>query len=301
MTIESSSLRMQKVKEELVKGLLLFFTLISVATTVGIILVLSLETYHFFQHIPLSEFFGSLEWAPLLDPRHFGIWPLICGTVLVAAIAAIFAIPLGVGTAIYLGEYASMRTRAVIKPLVELLAGIPTVVYGYFGVTVVTPFLTRLFPDTEVFNAASAGIVVAIMILPMIASLCDDALRAVPDTMRDAGYALGATKLEVSVQVILPAAISGILASFILAISRAFGETMAVSLAAGSTPKLTLNPLESIQTMTAYIVQVSLGDTPHGTIEYQSIFVVGMMLFVITCIMNLLADWIIRRYRAKYE
>jgi len=211
------------------------------------------------------------------------------------------AIPLGVATAIYLSEYASNKVRELIKPVLEVLAGIPTVVYGYFALTFVTPLLQKVYEETQVFNAASAAVVVGIMILPMVASLCDDAMRAVPSGLRYAAYALGGTKFEVSLRVVLPAALSGVIASFVLALSRAIGETMAVALAAGSTPKLTVNPFESIQTMTGYIVQISLGDTPSGTIEYQTLFVVGMSLFLITLAMNLIAQAVLGRFGEKYE
>jgi phosphate transport system permease protein len=215
--------------------------------------------------------------------------------------AGLIGIPGGLGIGMYLNEFAPASLRAVIKPLLEILAGIPTVVYGYFAVTVITPALQRVLPDTEVFNAASAAIVVGIMVLPMVASLCDDALRAVPRAVKEAGYALGATKCEVAIQVTLPAALSGIIASFILALSRAFGETMAVTLAAGSTPRLTLNPLQSVQTLTSYIVQVSTGDTPQGSIEYKSIFAVGMLVLVVTLLFNMLAYVLVKRFRSVYE
>jgi phosphate transport system permease protein len=237
----------------------------------------------------------------LFQPSSFGVLPLVCGTLLIVVGAAVVAIPLGIGTGLFLSEYASDRLRGVLKPVLEILAGIPTVVYGYFALTFVTPQLARVFPSTQVFNAASGAIVVGVMILPMIASLCDDALRAVPQPLRHAGYALGATRFEVATRVVLPGALSGVLASFVLALSRAIGETMAVTLAAGATPKLTLNPLESIQTMTAYIVQVSLGDTPAGSIAYLTIYAVGMLLFVITLGLNLLGNRILRRFHEVYE
>jgi phosphate transport system permease protein len=229
------------------------------------------------------------------------VLPLVCGTLLITAGAALVAIPLGLGTGIYLSEYASNGLRGILKPILEILAGIPTVVYGYFALTFVTPQLAKVFPSIQVFNAASAAIVVGVMILPMIASLCDDALRAVPQSLRNAGYALGATRFEVATRVVLPGAFSGVLASFILALSRAIGETMAVTLAAGATPRLTLNPLESVQTMTAYIVQVSLGDTPAGSMAYLTVYAVGMLLFVITLGMNLLGHRVLRRFQEVYE
>jgi phosphate transport system permease protein len=229
------------------------------------------------------------------------VLPLVAGTMLIVVGAALVALPLGLGSAIYMSEYASQKTRNWLKPILEILAGIPTVVYGYFALTFITPILKSIIPQTQIFNAANGSIVVGIMVLPMVASLCDDALRAVPSSLREGGFALGATRMEVSTRVVLPGALSGVLASFILAASRAIGETMAVTLAAGATPKLTLNPLESIQTMTAYIVQVSLGDTPQGTIEYQTIFAVGALLFVITLGMNLLGQRILHRFQETYE
>jgi phosphate transport system permease protein len=280
---------------------LLLCALLSVATTAGIILVLAKEAAGFFTEVPLGDFLFGTRWTPLLEPRSFGVLPLVAGTVLVVVGAGLIAIPVGLTTAVYLSEYASRRMRSALKPVLEVLAGIPTVVYGYFALTWVTPLLQRMIPSTQVFNAASASVVVGIMVLPMVASLCDDSLRAVPRSLRDAAYALGATPHEVSTRVVVPAGLSGVLASFVLAMSRAIGETMAVTLAAGATPKLTLNPLESIQTMTAYIVQVSLGDAPAGTVEYRTLFAVGALLFVITLGMNLLSDRIMRRYREAYE
>ncbi|MBI3462584.1 MAG: phosphate ABC transporter permease subunit PstC [Planctomycetes bacterium] len=290
-------------KEQVIRGVFFLCAVFSVATTAGIIWVLVSETLAFLREIPLLDFLTGTRWAPLLEPRSFGVLPLLCGTGLVAVGAGLVAIPLGLGSALFLSEYASGRARTVLKPILEVLAGVPSVVYGYFALEFVTPVLMQIFPPpaTQVFNAASASIVVGIMILPVIASLSDDALRAVPQHLRHAGYALGATKFEVSTQVVLPAALSGVFASFVLALSRAIGETMAVALAAGNTPKLTLNPLQSIETMTAYIVRVSLGDTPAGTIEYQTIFAVGMSLFVITLGMNLVAHRVLRRFREVYE
>ena len=281
--------------------LLAFTALISIFTTVGIIFILGEESFQFFRHVPLKDFLFNTEWAPLFEPRSFGIWPLINGTLIIAVGSIIFALPIGLGIAIYTAEYATGWWQKVLKPVLEVLAGIPSVVYGFFALTQVTPFLQKIFPDIEVFNALSASIVIAIMILPTIASICDDALRAIPKTVRDGAYALGTRKSEVTLHIVVPAALSGILASFILALSRAIGETMAVTLAAGATPQLTLNPLVSVQAMTAYIAQVSLGDVPHGTIEYQSIFAVGLVLFIMTLGMNLLSQYIVRRFARKYE
>jgi phosphate transport system permease protein len=287
--------------EEAIRAVLFVCAFISVGTTAAIIWILVREAWVFFGDVSPWAFFFGTRWTPLLEPRSFGVLPLVCGTALVVVGAALVSLPLGLASGIFLSEYASDRTRDILKPLLEILAGIPTVVYGYFALTFVTPILQRVLPETQVFNAASAAIVVGIMILPMVASLCDDAFRAVPRSLRDAGYALGATDYEVSTQVVLPGALSGVLASFVLALSRAIGETMAVTLAAGATPKLTANPLESIQTMTAYIVQVSLGDTPAGSIGYQTIFAVGILLFAITLGMNWLANRVLRRFWEVYE
>ena len=280
---------------------LLLCALVSVLTTVGIVAVLVRETAAFTQDVsPLKFLFGT-RWAPLLEPRSFGVLPLVAGTALIVIGAALVALPPGLATAIYLSEYASPRFRTWVKPGLEILAGIPTVVYGYFALTTVTPFLAKIFPQVQIFNAASGAIVVGIMILPMVASLCEDALSAVPDSLRRAGFALGATRGEVATQIVVPAALSGVSASFVLSLSRALGETMAVTLAAGATPKMTLNPLESIQTMTAYIVQVSLGDTPAGTVEYRTIFAVGSLLFLMTLGMNMIAHRVLRAHRRAAE
>ncbi|HUO99942.1 MAG TPA: phosphate ABC transporter permease subunit PstC [Gemmatimonadota bacterium] len=272
----------------------------SVLTTAGIVAVLFWESLAFFRRVPIGEFLTGTQWTPLFEPQHFGVLPLVVGSFLVAVIASVIAIPLGLGSAIYLSEYARTRTRAILKPILEILAGIPTVVYGYFALTFVTPLIRPFVPGLGVFNALSAGIVVGIMVLPLIASLSEDAMAAVPRELRHGAYALGATKFEVAARVVTPAALSGIMASFILALSRAIGETMAVVLAAGMTPSLTFDPRESIQTLTAYIVQVSLGDTPFGSIEYQSIFAVGLVLFVVTLAMNIFGRWFLKRYRQVY-
>ncbi len=274
---------------------------ISVLTTVSIVVVLLVESVRFFFDVSVVDFLTDTKWTPLLKPQHFGILPLMCGTLLVAFGSSLIAIPVGLGTAIFLSEYASSRCRDVVKPVVEVLAGIPSVVYGYFAVVSISPLVRSVFPSAGPFNAASACVVVGIMTLPMIISLSEDALRAVPRSLREGSYALGATKFNTTVQVVVPAAMSGIVASFLLAISRAIGETMAVTLAAGATPKATLNPLESVQTMTAYIVQISQGDTPAGTVEYRTIFAVGLALFLSTMLINLLAQWILSNMREKYE
>jgi len=287
-------------KELAIKYILGACALVSILTTLGIATVLVVESIPFFQSVPLTEFFGETRWTPQFANKYFGIWALLSGTVLVTVISAIVALPIGVASAVFISEYAADWVRTVLKPGLELLAGVPTVVYGYFALTFVTPILQTFIPGLGVYNALSAGIVVGIMIIPMVASLSEDALQAVPDSLGEAAYALGATKYEAVVRVNVPAAFSGIMASFILAVSRAIGETMIVTLAAGASPKMTLNPAESIQTMTAFIVQVSKGDTPQGTIVYQSIFAVGLVLFLITLAMNILANRITRRYQERY-
>jgi phosphate transport system permease protein len=287
--------------EEGIKGFLFLCALLSVVVTIAIIIVLAREAATFFREVPVWEYLFGTRWTPLLEPRSFGVLPLLGGTFMIVIGSALIGIPVGLASAVYMSEYASARARRIVKPVLEILAGIPTVVYGYFALTFVTPLIRTVFPQTNIFNAASAAVVVGIMVLPMVASLCDDALRAVPDSLRQGAFALGATPYEVSTRVVIPAALSGIVASFVLALSRAIGETMAVTIAAGATAKLTFNPLESIQTMTAYIVQVSLGDTPAGTIEYQTIFAVGSLLFVVTLAANLLAIRILRRFREVYE
>jgi len=287
-------------KEQAIKYALGACALISVLTTLGIAAVLVVESIPFFQSVPLTEFFGDTRWTPQFAEKHFGIWALLSGTLLITVISAVVALPVGLASAIFISEYAADWVRKILKPGLELLAGVPTVVYGYFALTFVTPLLQTFVPGLGVYNALSGGIVVGIMIIPMVASLSEDALQAVPDSLARAAYALGATKYEAVVRVNVPAAFGGIMASFILAISRAIGETMIVTLAAGASPKTTLDPTEAIQTMTAFIVQVSKGDTPQGTIHYQSIFAVGFVLFLITLAMNIFANRITRRYQEKY-
>ncbi|MCI0651821.1 MAG: phosphate ABC transporter permease subunit PstC [Planctomycetes bacterium] len=301
LAIDLDAKRGVRLREGAVVASLFTCALISILTSAGIVIVLFWEAAGFFKSVSLWEFLFGTRWTPLLEPRSYGVLPLVCGTLLVVAGACVIAIPTGLACAIYMSQYASDRTRRIVKPVLEVLAGIPTVVYGYFALTYVTPLLQQVYPDTLVYNAASAGIVVGIMILPMIASFCDDALRAVPESLRLGALALGATRFEVTVQVLIPAALSGIIASFVLAISRCIGETMAVAVAAGGTPNLTLNPAESIQTMTGYIVQVSMGDTPHGTLGYYTIFAVGALLFLMTLGTNLIADRVLHRFRETYE
>jgi phosphate transport system permease protein len=262
--------------------------------------MLFLGAVSFFQEVSIIEFFTGTQWTPLFKPQHFGILPLLCGTLLVTIIALSVAVPLGLGSAILLSEYAPERARKVIKPVLEIMVGVPTVVYGYFALTFVTPILQKIFPETSIFNALSAGLVMGIMITPMVSSLSEDAMLAVPRSLREAAYGLGARKHEVALRVVLPSAFSGIVASIILAMSRAIGETMIVSIAAGSTPKLTINPLEGIQTMTAYITQISLGETPFGSLEYRTIFSVGLTLFLIVFAVNLVGYWMAKRYWREY-
>jgi phosphate transport system permease protein len=288
--------------ERVIRALLFACALISVVTTAGIIWVLFSESASFFAQVSPVEFLFGTRWAPQLKPQSFGVLPLICGTFLVAGGALVVAVPIGLASALFLSEYAPKSLRGTLKPILEVLAGIPTVVYGFFALTFVTPYILQpIIPSTEVFNAASAAIVVGVMIIPTIASLCDDAFRAVPKTLREAAYALSATRLEVSLRIVLPAGLSGVVAAILLALARAIGETMAVALAAGMTPNLTINPLESVQTMTGYIVQVSLGDTPAGGIEYLTIFAVGATLFLITFSINIIAQRVLARFRNAYE
>lgn len=299
--LAGASTRKYRTQEELIRFALFLCAFLSILTTLSIIAILAWEAYSFFREVGVFDFLSGTRWTPLLEPRSFGVLPLVAGTLQIVVGASLIAIPVGLASAIYLAEFASAEVRRVLKPVLEILAGIPTVVYGYFALTFVTPLIAAVFPSTQIFNAASASIVVGIMVLPMTASLCDDALRAVPESLRQGAFALGATQFEVTLRVVLPAALSGVMASFVLAASRAIGETMAVTLAAGATPKMTLDPLQSIQTMTAYIVQVSLGDTPVGTVEYQTIFAVAALLFTITLGMNIIAHRVLARFREVYE
>lgn len=291
----------RKTEEFIVVNLLRLSGVISIVTTIGIISILGVNSIPFFSEVGFKEFFTGLKWTPLFIPQNFGILPLVNGTFLVAFIAATTALVFGLGSAFYLSEYASRNLRKIIKPFLEILAGIPTVVYGYFALTFVTPIIQFFFPETIIFNALSAGIVMGIMIIPMVSTLSEDAMSAVPLSLREAAYALGAKKYQVALRVVFPSAISGIVASFILAISRAIGETMIVSLAAGGKPALTLNPLDAIQTMTAFIVTVSQGETQQGSIEYNSIFAVGLLLFFLTFMMNIIGRLIVTKYAQQYE
>ena len=296
----SAALRKRKLIEGVIHALLLLCGLVSVGTTIGIVVILATETVNFFREVAVLDFLTGTQWTPLFVPSNFGVLPLVAGTLLVTIGACIIALPIGLVTAIFLSEYAPDRLRRIIKPFLEVLAGIPTVVYGYFALSFVTPLIRFIHPGTDIFNAASAALVMGVMIIPMVSSLSEDAMIAVPRSLREAAYALGATRFDTAVRVVVPAALSGIVASFILAISRAIGETMIVTLAAGATPNITGNPFESIQTMTAYIVQVSLGDTPQGSIEYSTIFAVATALFVMTFSMTLIAHYVVRRFRAVY-
>ena len=287
--------------ERLIEILLFLCAVLSVGTTLGIIAVLAIETAAFFSEVPVLDFLTGTEWTPLFTTQRFGVLPLVLGTLLVSTIAMAVAVPTGLLSAIYLSEYAPDRVRRVVKPVLEILAGVPTVVYGFFALTFVTPLLQQWLPGLSGFNALSPGIVMGLMILPLVSSLAEDAMRAVPTGLREAAYALGATKMQTAVQVVVPAAFSGITAAFILAASRAIGETMIVAIAAGQQPRLTANPFVPIETMTAYIVQVSLGDTPQGTLEYRTIFAVGMLLFLMTLALNLVSSWLRARFREEYS
>jgi phosphate transport system permease protein len=272
----------------------------SILVTGGIIFVLVFETGAFLQEVPIAEFLFGTEWTPLFSDKHFGVLPLVAGTLLASAIAMAVALPAGLLTAVYLSEYAPAGFRRVVRPVLEVLAGVPTVVYGYFALQFVTPLLQGFIPNLSGFNALSAGIVMGIMILPLVSSLSEDAIRSVPNGLREGAYALGSTKMDTAFRVVVPAAFSGISAAALLAVSRAIGETMIVAIAAGQQPRLTADPRVPVETMTAYIVQVSLGDTPAGTLEYRTIFAVGMLLFVITFALNLMSNWLRDRFRQEY-
>ena len=292
--------RQRHVLEFGIERLLFASAAASVLVTAGIVGVLVFETAAFLREVPILEFLTGTEWTPLFSEKHFGVLPLVMGTVLVSLIAMVVALPAGVLSAIYLSEYAPPGLRRIVKPLLEILAGVPTVVYGYFALLFVTPLLQQFIPNLSGFNALGPGIVMGIMILPLVSSLSEDALHAVPNGLREGAFALGATRMQATLRVVVPAAFSGISASFILAVSRAIGETMIVAVAAGQQPRLTANPLVPIETMTAYIVQVSLGDTPAGTLEYRTIFAVGMLLFVMTFVLNLASSRLRRRFREEY-
>ena len=286
--------------EWIIERLLFLCAALSVLTTAGIIVVLAVETVAFLGEVSIVEFLTGTEWTPLFANQHFGVLPLVVGTMLVSAIAMVVALPMGLLAAVYLSEYSPSGVRRVVKPVLEILAGVPTVVYGYFALTFVSPLLQQFLPSLSGFNALSPGLVMGLMILPLVSSLSEDAMRAVPRGLREGSYALGATRMQTALRVVVPAAFSGITAAFILAVSRAVGETMIVAIAAGQQPRLTGNPFVPIETMTAYIVQVSLGDTPQGTIEYRTIFAVGMLLFLMTFGLNLISTWLRERFREEY-
>ena len=292
--------RGEMLKERGIFSFCLFCAAISVITTAGIIIILSTQSVGFFSKVSLWDYLTGTQWTPNFANPKFGVLPLICGTLLITVGSAIIAVPLGLMAAVFLSEYAHPKARAVLKPLLEILAGIPTVVYGYFALETITPILRKISPSTGVFNAASGAIVVGIMVLPLVSSLCEDALSAVPKSLREGAYGLGATKLEVITKIVVPAALSGIMAAVILAISRAIGETMAVTLAAGQSPKMTLDPRQSVETMTSFIVQISKGDTPNGSLAFQTVFAVGSTLFVMTFLLNILANRLVKRFRQVY-
>ena len=277
------------------------FAAISIVTTLGIVLTLIFEAIAFLQEVPLSQFLTDTKWTPLFASKQFGIFVLVSATIMISVISVLVALPLGLLSAICMSEYATPKVRRILKPILEILAGVPTVVYGYFALLTVTPFLQTFLPGLQGFNALSAGLVLGVMITPMVASLSEDALYSVPRSLKDGAYALGATKRETVTSVILPAALSGIVSSLILAVSRAIGETMIVTLAAGANPTLGFNPFVPVMTMTAYIVQVTAGDAPHGTIAYKTIFAVGMTLFLLTLALNVFSFWFVRRFREKYD
>ena len=292
---------MKKIKEKIIEFILRATALITILTTVGIIWVLLSESLEFFKEVSIIAFVTDTQWTPLFANKHFGILPLISGTLLTTIIAISVSLPVGLTIAIYLSEYAPKKLKKIIKPLLEILAAVPTVVYGFFALMVVTPFLQKLIPEMAGFNSLSAGIVMGIMIIPFISSLSEDALSAVPKSLREASYGMGATRLQTSFKVMVPAASSGIIVSVILAFSRAIGETMIVAIAAGQQPRLTLNPLVPVETITAYIVQVSLGDVQHDSLEYRTIFAAGITLFVFTFILNNISFYIRNKFREEYE
>ena len=290
-----------RIREKAIEGLLLGSATVSILTTIGILYVLISESAVFFAKVSVIDFLTDTQWTPLFADKHFGILPLISGTLLTSFFAILVALPIGLSIAVYLNEYAPKSFRKIVKPVLEILAAIPTVVYGFFALMVITPFLQQIFPQMAGFNALSPGIVMGIMIIPMISSLSEDALYAVPTSLREASYGIGATRFQTTFKVLVPAASSGIIVSVILAISRAVGETMIVAIAAGQQPRLTLNPFVPVETITTYIVQVSLGDVVQGSLEYQTIFAAGMALFLLTFILNNVSFYIKKKFQEKYE
>ncbi len=291
---------MRNVSERLIEMLLFAAAAVSVFTTVGIVYVLVTESIHFFQNVSIVDFLTDTQWTPLFDDAHFGIMVLVSGTLVSSFVALAVAIPMGTIIAIYLSEFANGKVREIAKPILELLGGIPTIVFGYFALLMVTPLLQKIFPELPGFSLLSAGLVMGIMIVPYIASLSEDAMRSVPMSLREGSYAMGSTKLHTAIHVVVPAAFSGLAASYILAISRAVGETMILAVAAGMQPNLTWNPMEPAATITSYIVQVALGDLPHGSIGYQTIFAAGLTLIMITLCFNILGQWLRRKFRENY-
>ncbi len=293
-------LRRKRTKESIITMVLFLAAFSSVLVTAGIVGTLLVESLTFFQHIRLVDFFTDTQWTPLFSDPHYGILPLVSGTLVTTCVALAVSIPMGTAIAIFLSEYASKKWRETLKPILELLSAVPTVVYGYFALLFVSPLMQKIFPEMGMFNMLSAGIVMGIMIVPYVGSLSEDAMRAVPISLREGSYAMGSTRLQTALRVVFPSALSGISAAYVLALSRAVGETMIVAVAAGMQPNLTWNPTEPASTLTAYIVQVSLGDVPHGSIGYQTIFAAGLTLFVMTFSFNLVSFWLRRRYRQAY-
>ena len=288
------------VKEKIIELVLFLAALVSVFTTLGIVYILVSESVVFFSHVPILDFLTDTQWTPLFDDAHFGIVVLLSGTLVSSGVALLVAIPLGTIIAIYLSEFAGPRTRETVKPMLELLSGVPTIVYGYFALLFVTPLLQRMFPELPGFNLLSAGLVMGIMIIPTVSSIAEDAMRAVPMNLREGSYAMGATRFQTAVKVVVPAAFSGIMAAYILGISRAVGETMILAVAAGMQPNLTWNPMEPAATITAFIVQVALGDLPHGSVGYQTIFAAGLTLMLMTLVFNIIGYWLRNKYRERY-
>ncbi len=299
--LQKQSSFLRNTREKLIQIALLLAATVSILTTIGIVFSLLFETIAFFSEVSIIEFLTETEWTPLFSVKKYGIWPLLSATLLTSAIALLVAVPLGLVAAIFLSEFASDNVRRTIKPLLEILAGIPTVVYGYFALTTVTPFLKNFIPTLSIFNSISAGIVMGVMLIPYVASLSEDSLSAVPNSLREAAYGLGSTRFEVATRVVAPAAISGIVASIVLAFSRAVGETMIVAIAAGQNPRFTFDPTVPVMTMTSYIVQVSLGDTPYGSLSYYTLYAVGFTLFLFTFILNIFSYWMVRKFREVYD
>ena len=295
-----ASLRYRKIRDRIVELILLAAGLIAVFTTLAIVFILFYESSFFFEHVPLRDFLTDTMWTPLFADARYGIAPLVAGTLTVTGVALLVAIPLGTIIAIYLSEFATHRVRETVKPILELLGAVPTVVYGYFALVMVTPLLQKLIPGLPGFNMLSAGLVIGLMIVPYVASVSEDAMRSVPRYMREGSYAMGATRMQTALRVVVPGAFSGIAAAYILGISRAIGETMVVAIAAGMMPNLTFNPTEPAATITAYIVQVSLGDLPHDSIGYQSIFAAGLVLMLMTLVFNVIGFFLTRKFREAY-